>query len=54
MRLSIFIGLLYVAWCINQTAFDSLITKPIDIILINVVIILALIGDIKDLKNKQK
>lgn len=54
MRLSIFIGLLYVAWCINPTTFDSTHDILRDTILINVVFALALIGDIKDLLKKTK
>lgn len=49
MRLSIFIGLLYVAWCINPSEFDSLQNKSTDIALISIVFILASIGDIIDI-----
>jgi hypothetical protein len=53
MRLSIFIGLLYVAWCINPTTFDTINNNSNDIILICVVFLLALFGDIKELNSKK-
>lgn len=48
MRLSIFTGLLYVAWCINPKAFDNQMVLA-DYVIIIIVISVALIGDIKDL-----
>ena len=54
MRLSIFIGLLYVAWCINPTTFDSLINKPIDLILIGIVFFLGMAADVKDFKIERR
>lgn len=54
MRLSIFIGLLYVAWCINPIVFDSIETKILDLVLIGIVTILAFIGDLKDLFKERK
>lgn len=53
MRLSIFIGLLYIAWCINPTIFDTINNSSKDIILICIVFFLGLIGDIKDLNSKK-
>jgi hypothetical protein len=49
MRLSIFIGLLYVAWCINPMTFDTLINKHADLLVISFVVLFALLGDLKDL-----
>jgi hypothetical protein len=54
MRLSIFIGLLYVAWCINPTTFDSLKTKQTDLFIIGYVIVMATIGDFKQTFPTQK
>lgn len=51
MRLSIFIGLLYVAWCINPVTFDTGM-KEQDYFIICLVIILGFIGDVRDLSNK--
>ena len=52
MRLSIFVGLLYVAWCINSATFDSMNSH--DYFAILLVISLAFIGDIKDLFKTKK
>lgn len=53
MRLSIFVGLLYVAWCINPINYDNQM-KETDYIAILLVLSLAFIGDLKDLfKNKK-
>jgi len=54
MRLSILIGLLYVAYCINPLKFDELGTSIVDILLIGVTFWLSLIADLKDLLYKQK
>jgi hypothetical protein len=54
MRLSIFVGLLYVAWCINPTVFDTAGEKPADIFIVGLVFWLALWGDLKDLLYKEK
>lgn len=51
MRLSIFVGLLYVAWCINSATFESM--KNSDHILIWFVLTLGLIADFKDLFKKE-
>lgn len=52
--MSIFIGLLYVAWCINPTVFDSLIYKEKDLYLISIVVVLAFMADVLDIVNKYK
>ena len=52
MRLSIFVGLLYVAWCIDPKSFDSLETSFPDLILMGIVFIFAILGDLKDLLKK--
>lgn len=54
MRLSIFIGLLYIAWCINPETFDSIQYKFLDLVLIGIVFILAFIADIKDILTNNK
>ena len=54
MRLSILIGLLYVAYCINPLKFDELSASIVDLLLIGVTFWLALIADLKDLLYKQK
>lgn len=54
MRLAVFIGLLYVAWCINPTTFDSIDDNTKDLIIINVVVFLATFSDLVDLLNKLK
>jgi hypothetical protein len=54
MRLSIFIGLLYVAWSINPTIFDSLVNKHVDLFLIALVFVIGLFGDLKDLRHKEE
>lgn len=54
MRLSIFVGLLYVAWCINPTVFDSAGENLADVFVIGLVFWLALWGDVKDLLKQNK
>lgn len=54
MRLSIFVGLLYVAWCINPTTFDASNASIPDLIIVGITFWLALIGDIKELLKKNK
>jgi len=53
MRISIFIGLLYVAWCINPVTFDNQMQFG-DYISIFGVLIFGLIGDLKDLFKNNK
>jgi hypothetical protein len=52
MRLAIFIGLQYVAYCINPVVYDKL--SVMDWMLIWFVFIMCIIGDIKDLKQNKK
>jgi len=54
MRLSIFIGLLYVAYCINPIKFDELSNNMVDVILVGLTFWLALLADLKDLLWKPK
>jgi hypothetical protein len=54
MRLSIFIGLIYIAWSINPTEFDKLGGNSADLILIGVVFWMAVFGDVKDLLKNNK
>lgn len=54
MRLSILIGLLYVAYSINPVIFDGLSTSIGDILLIGVVFWLGLFADLRDLLHKNK
>ena len=54
MRLSIFVGLLYVAWCIDPKTFDTAYTNPADLFLVGITFYLALWGDLKELLKKDK
>jgi len=54
MRLAIFVGLTYLAWCTNPTTFDYIKHSNSDIILVNFVLIFAAWADLKDLFKKQK
>jgi len=51
MRLAVFIGLQYVAWCINPTVYDSISGKWQDLILIGIVTFLCSYADFKELKK---
>ena len=52
MRLSIFVGLLYVAWCINPPVFDAMTENEKGFVV--AIMFLGLIGDIHDLFKSEK
>lgn len=54
MRLSIFVGLLYVAWCINPIMFDTIQNSIPDIIVIGYVSWMALFADLREYKNRKQ